>query len=76
MFAGADGFVVFDTAIGGRSTVARVPADSVEASFVRGTFAVADASTDLYDCLHRIASTASAADVPRWTHADHGTDGY
>lgn len=67
--------MVFNPTLCIQTAVTWVPADSVDTSLIFWAFFVHHASSHLYG-LHRMAGTASAADITRWTHADHGPDRY
>lgn len=64
--------MILDPAFGIRSTVARVLANAVDASLLRGAVGIADTLSHLGDGRRGLASSATAADVTSGTHADHG----
>lgn len=65
--------MVLDPALGIRSTIAWVAANSIYTRLVRGTLRVTDAPTNISNWLRRLASSAAAAHVSIRTNADHCT---
>lgn len=71
LLARAHRFVVFDSALGVRSTVARSAADVVDARLVRRAIGVRDAAADAYDRFQWLARAAAAAHVALGADANH-----